>query len=71
LAGYVAGGPQVRSGDGGRFGLRAVAGAALQLKDAPLEVFAEAGPLFQLTDGGGLDAVGGVGARYRFGAGAP
>ena len=71
LAAYVGAGPQVRSGDGGRFGIRAIVGAALQLKDAPVEVFAEAGPLFQLTQGGGLDAVGGVGARYRFGGGAP
>jgi hypothetical protein len=34
----------------------------------PLELFAEAGPLFRLTQGGQVDALGGVGLRLMVGA---
>ncbi|MDE2142251.1 MAG: hypothetical protein KGL74_12500 [Elusimicrobia bacterium] len=63
LAAYAGGGPQVRTGVDARFGIRAVVGAAYRPSKQPLEFFLEAGPLFRLTQGGGVDAVGGVGVR--------
>ena len=68
LGAYVAVGPQIRAGGDARFGVRAMVGAALRPTAYPVELFAEAGPLFEFTQGGWLDAAGGVGARYRFGA---
>lgn len=67
LGGYVGVGGQVRSGDEARFGIRTVVGLSFLPKDSPLELFAEAGPLFRLTQGGAVDAVGGIGLRVKLG----
>ncbi|MFI5347660.1 MAG: hypothetical protein ACHQ51_14895 [Elusimicrobiota bacterium] len=64
LGAYVGAGPQVRAGEDARFGLRAIAGVTYRPSGHPLELFVEAGPLFRLTQGGQLDAVGGVGLRF-------
>ncbi len=67
LGGYLGAGAQVRGGADARFGLRAVAGLSFRPKDSALEIFAEVGPLFRLTQGGAVDAVGSVGLRARLG----
>ena len=64
---YLGAGPQVRTGDDARFGIRTIVGASYRPTGHPLEVFAEAGPLFRLTQGGQVDAVGGVGVRLMVG----
>jgi opacity protein-like surface antigen len=65
---YLGAGPQIRAGDDSRFGIRAIAGASYRPTEHPLELFAEAGPLFRLTQGGQIDAVGGVGLRLMLGS---
>jgi hypothetical protein len=68
LCAYLGLGPQVRSGDDARFGVRTIAGLLYRPQERPLEFFFEAGPLFRVTQGGRVDAVGGVGLRVRLGA---
>jgi hypothetical protein len=69
LGAYLGWGPQVRTGDDARFGLRAVVGLSWRPASRPLEFFAEAGPLFRLTQGGAVDGVGGLGLRAFIGGG--
>jgi len=69
LGGYLGAGPQIRTGDDTRFGIRTVAGLSYRFAGHPLELFGEAGPLFRLTQGGTVDAVGGVGLRVMVGGG--
>lgn len=64
---YLGAGPQLRTGDDERFGIRTIAGVSYRLAGHPLEFFAEAGPLFRLTQGGHVDAVGGAGLRVYVG----
>ena len=71
LAAYLGAGPQIRTGDDPRFGIRAIAGLSYRPTGHPLELFAEAGPLFRLTQGGEVDAVGGVGLRLMVGGAKP
>ncbi len=63
LGGYLGLGPQLRTGGDARFGLRTIAGVSFRARERPLELYAEAGPLFRFTQGGHVDAVGGVGVR--------
>jgi opacity protein-like surface antigen len=67
LGAYAGAGPQIRTGDDARFGLRAIVGVSYRPTGHPLELYAEAGPLFRLTQGGEVDAVGGVGLRVMLG----
>lgn len=67
LGGYLGAGAQIRTGTDARVGIRTVVGLSFRPKDSPLEAFAEAGPLFRLTQGGAVDAVGAVGLRARLG----
>jgi hypothetical protein len=67
LGAYVGAGPQFRTGDDARFGVRAIGGLSYRPTGHPVELFAEAGPLFRLTQGGQVDAVGGVGLRLMIG----
>jgi hypothetical protein len=64
LGGYVGVGPELETGDDARFGIRTVVGLSYKTDGHPIEFFAEAGPLFRLTQGGAVDAVGGVGMRF-------
>lgn len=67
LGGYLGAGPQFRTGDDARVGIRTVAGVSWRPSEHPLELFAEAGPLFRLTQGGSVDGVGAVGVRVTLG----
>ena len=70
LGAYFGAGPQFRAGEDARFGIRAIGGFSFRPTGHPLELYAEAGPLFRLTQGGQLDAVGGVGVRLMLGGAA-
>lgn len=67
LGAYLGAGPQLRAGDDARFGIRTIAGLSYRVSGRPLELFAEAGPHFRLTQGGAVDAVGGLGLRVSLG----
>lgn len=58
-------GPGIRH-RGGEFGIRTVLGAAYQVADRPLEAFLEAGPVFRLNRGGGVDYTAVMGLRFHF-----
>jgi hypothetical protein len=64
---YVGMGPRVEAADDTEFGLRTMLGLTWRLPRHPIELFAEAGPVFRLTQGGHVDADGGVGVRFYFG----
>lgn len=66
---YLGAGPQVLAGDDARFGVRTIGGVSFRPAGRPYELFLEAGPLFRLTQGGHVDAVGGAGLRVRLGEG--
>jgi hypothetical protein len=68
LGAYLGAGPQLRTGGDVRFGIRAIMGLSYRPTGHPLELFAEAGPLFRMTQGGQIDAVGGVGLRLMVGS---
>lgn len=63
LALYLGAGPRVEAGREGEFGIRTLGGLSWRLQKSPLELFAEAGPVFRLTQGGGVGADGGIGVR--------
>lgn len=68
LGGYLGVGGQIRTGDDARIGVRTMLGVSWRPSSRPLELFAEAGPLFRMTDGSGtVDGVGGVGLRVMLG----
>jgi hypothetical protein len=68
LGTYFGAGPQIRTGDDTRFGIRTLMGVNFLPTGHPLEAFAEVGPMFRLTQGGDVDVIGGVGIRFLFGA---
>ncbi|MBI4371850.1 MAG: hypothetical protein HY552_06100 [Elusimicrobia bacterium] len=68
---YAGLGPRFEVGDDPKFGIRTMLGLSYSLAAQPIEFFAEAGPVFRVTQGGHVDADGGVGARYYFGGQAP
>lgn len=63
LALYLGAGPRVETSHDGEFGIRTIGGLSWRLDKSPLELFAEAGPVFRMTQGGGVGADGGVGVR--------
>ena len=63
---YFGAGPRIEAGDDAEFGVRTMAGLSWRLSRQPMEFFAEMGPVFRLTQGGGVD--GGVGVRLYLGA---
>jgi len=67
LGAYLGAGPQIRTGDDARFGIRTIGGLSYRPTGHPLEFFAEVGPLFRFTQGGHVDAVGGIGVRLMVG----
>lgn len=68
LSVYLGAGPRLETRRDAEFGVRTIAGVSWRLAKQPLEFFAEAGPVFRLTQGGGTDADGGVGVRLYFGS---
>lgn len=64
---YIGVGPRIETSRDPEFGLRAIAGLSWKLQKHPIELFAEAGPVLQMTPNGGVGADGGVGLRFYFG----
>ncbi len=62
-------GPGVRAKFGEkdfRMGIRGAFGTSYYFRGAPLEVFAELGPIFDLSPGTEFSMTGGIGLRYTF-----
>jgi len=68
LAFYVGGGPRyvARDHKDDLFGIRTVGGVSYTFDDAPLDIFFEAGPVFDLTPHGEVRYTVGVGVRFWF-----
>lgn len=67
LSVYLGAGPRIEAGREGEFGVRTIGGLSWRINKQPLEFFAEAGPVFRVTQGGGVGADGGVGVRLYLG----
>jgi len=65
---YFGAGPRIETGDDVEFAARTIAGITWRLSRQPIELFAEAGPVFRMTQGGGVGADGGVGVRLYLGS---
>lgn len=65
---YFGAGPRLETADEARFGVRTMVGASWRLARQPLELFVEAGPVFRMTQGGAVDADGGLGVRFYLGS---
>lgn len=65
---YFGAGPRIEAGNDAEFGIRTMVGAAWRLTRQPMELFIEAGPVFRMTQGGGVDADGGLGVRFYLGS---
>jgi hypothetical protein len=65
---YFGAGPRIETGDDTEFGVRTLAGVSWRLSRQPMEFFAEMGPVFRLTQGGGVGIDGGVGVRLYLGS---
>ena len=65
---YFGGGPRFKVRDQGDdiFGIRTVGGVAYMLKDAPVDIFVEAGPVFDLTPDFEVRYTVAIGARFWF-----
>jgi hypothetical protein len=65
---YVGGGPRYRARDheDDLFGIRVVGGLSYIFDDLPLDIFLEAGPVFDFEPEGKVRYTVGVGARYWF-----
>ncbi|MBI3548199.1 MAG: hypothetical protein HY078_04005 [Elusimicrobia bacterium] len=70
LGAYVGLGPRIEArDDDALFGLRTIAGGDYRVQGRPIELFFEAGPVFQLTPSHRVDVDGGLGVRFYFGLG--
>lgn len=65
---YFGAGPRLETGDDPEFGVRTIAGVSWRLKRQPIEFFIEAGPVFVVNRGGGVDADAGLGVRLYLGS---
>ncbi len=65
---YLGAGPRFELGDDVEFAARTIAGVSWRLTRQPMEFFAEMGPVFRFTQGGGVGVDGGVGVRLYLGA---
>lgn len=63
---YLGAGPRIEAARDAEFGVRTIGGLSWRLPEHSLEFFAEAGPVFRLTNGGGVGADGGIGVRLTF-----
>lgn len=64
---YVGAGPRLETRRDAEFAIRTIAGVSWRLDKQPVELFAEAGPLFRMTPRGGVGADAGVGLRIYLG----
>lgn len=64
---YAGAGPRLETAPDAEFGLRTIIGLTWRLKREPVELFAEAGPLFRFTPTGAVGADGGIGLRLYLG----
>ncbi len=64
---YVGAGPRLETRRDAEFAIRTIAGVSWRLDKQPVELFAEAGPLFRMTPRGGVGADAGVGLRLYLG----
>lgn len=65
---YVGAGPRLETARDTEFGVRTIAGLSWRITRQPIEFFVEAGPVFRTTQGGDVDADGGLGVRFYFGS---
>ncbi len=65
---YVGAGPRLEARNDAEFAVRTIAGVNWRVTRQPIELFAEAGPVFRMTPHGGVDADGGIGVRFYFGS---
>jgi len=65
---YFGAGPRLETANDAEFGVRTIVGAAWRMSRQPIEIFVEAGPVFRLTQGGGVNADAGVGVRFYLGS---
>jgi len=65
---YFGAGPRLETADDTEFGVRTIAGLSWRITRQPIEFFVEAGPVFRMTQGGGVDADGGIGLRLYLGS---
>ncbi len=63
---YFGAGPRLEFATDTQFAIRTFAGLSYWMDNHPIELFAEVGPAFQLTDGGDVYPDGAVGARFYF-----
>ena len=64
---YLGAGPRLETRRDAEFAIRTIAGVAWRLDKQPVELFAEAGPLFRMTPRGGVGADAGIGLRMYLG----
>ena len=64
---WVSAGVRLETAPDPEFAARTMGGVSYWFPDHPVEVFATAGPVFQMTPVGSLGADGGVGVRFYFG----
>ncbi|MBI5596850.1 MAG: hypothetical protein HY928_12225 [Elusimicrobia bacterium] len=64
---WVSAGLRLETASDTEFGFRTMLGASYWLPGRPVELFASAGPVFQVAPDGGVGADGGVGLRFYFG----
>ncbi len=63
---YFGAGPRLQFATDTEFAVRTFVGTSYWLSGHPVELFAEVGPVFQMTQGGDVYADGAVGARFYF-----
>lgn len=63
---YGAVGGRVADRDETQFGLRTMGGVSYWVGEHPIELFAELGPVFELSGDTGVDINGGLGVRFYF-----